>query len=60
MKDLKQQLERSEESELEAKGLAHKRQLALDAAEANLREKTVFSKSTTNSLQLTINSLKAK
>ena len=60
MKDLKRQLEKSEVSELEAKGLAHEHRMAQDAAEATLREKMTFSKSTINSLQLTINSLKAK
>ena len=60
VKDLKQQLEKSETAELEAKGLAHEHRVAQEAAEATLRDKMAFSKSTINSLQLTINSLKTK
>ena len=60
LKDLKQQLEKAEAAELDAKGQAYDQKLALEAVENTLREKTSLSKSTINSLQLAINSLKTK
>lgn len=40
--------------------MAHNTQQALEAAEASLKDKTASSKAAVNSLQLTINNLKAK
>ena len=60
VKNLQSQLERAETSEMEAKGVAHEKGLALEATEASLKDKTTSFKSAINSLQLTINSLKTK
>ena len=40
--------------------MAHENQLAMEAAEVSLKDKTSSFKSAANSLQLTINDLKAK
>lgn len=60
VKTLTTQLERVESAELEAKGMAHDNQVALEAAESSLRDQGFSNKAAVNSLQLTINSLKTK
>ena len=60
MRDLKVQLERAEEGELEAKGTAHDTRQELEHLEAQLRDQAASSKSAIASLQFEIKSLKSK
>lgn len=60
IKDLKVQLERAETGEMEAKGSAHDTKLALEQAEASLRDQAASSKAAFNSLQVEIKRLKTR
>ena len=60
LKDAKQQVERLESAELEARASAHDTRHALELAEASLKEQTASSKTVIGSLQLEIKNLKTR
>ena len=60
MRDTKQQLEKMESAELEARATAHDVSHALELAEASLKEQTASSKTVIGSLQLEIKNLKTR
>ncbi len=60
VKELKVQLERSEEAELEAKGAAHDSRQELESLETQLRDHSASSKSGIANLQLEVKTLKQK
>ena len=60
LKDTKQQLEKIESAELEARATAHDTRHSLELAEASLKEQTASSKTVIGSLQLEIKNLKTR
>ena len=60
LKDVKNQLEKSESAEMEAKASAHDAKLALEHVEAQRRNQATSFKATTTTFQLEIKNLKAK
>lgn len=60
LRDTKQQLEKMESAELEARATAHDASHALELAEASLKEQTASSKTVIGSLQLEIKNLKTR
>jgi len=60
VKEIKNDLEKTEIAELKAKGEAHDAQLALEASENTMREKSAHFKVSTNALQGEIKLLKSK
>ena len=60
LKGTKQQLEKTESAELEARATAHDARHALELAEASLKEQAASSKTVIGSLQLEIKNLKTR
>lgn len=60
LKDTKTQLEKAQEGEMEAKGIAHDTRQGLEQAESQLRDQTAASKSAISNLQSEIKNLKKK
>lgn len=60
LKDVKNQLEKAENAEMEAKASAHDAKLALEQAESQRRDQATNFKATASSFQLEIKNLKAK